>query len=87
MMGQIGDGTTEHQSTPVQVPGLLPAIWVEAGWKHTCAVVEDGTLWCWGLNSESQLAVASETGPETCVEYDDLVQPCSTAFIPIESDD
>jgi alpha-tubulin suppressor-like RCC1 family protein len=86
-MGQLGDGTTELRSSPMQVPGLPPAIWVEAGWKHTCAIAEDGTLWCWGLNANSQLAIASETGPEHCEESSLVVPPCSTALIPVESID
>jgi alpha-tubulin suppressor-like RCC1 family protein len=28
---------------------------VAAGANHTCALVADGSVWCWGLNSEGQL--------------------------------
>jgi hypothetical protein len=28
---------------------------VQAGWTHTCARKQDGTVWCWGNNNASQL--------------------------------
>ncbi|MCS6799370.1 MAG: RCC1 domain-containing protein, partial [Myxococcota bacterium] len=30
---------------------------VEAGGYHTCAVRTDGSLWCWGGNSNGQLGL------------------------------
>lgn len=41
---------------PRQVEGLGgPATLVAAGSLHTCAAIEDGTVWCWGDNSTGQL--------------------------------
>lgn len=34
---------------------------VAAGSRHTCAIRENGTLWCWGSNRRGQLGLASET--------------------------
>jgi alpha-tubulin suppressor-like RCC1 family protein len=57
--GQLGnDGiaplSTSQTSDPVQVAGTT---WqsVSAGQSHTCAVMLNGTLWCWGSNDSGQL--------------------------------
>jgi alpha-tubulin suppressor-like RCC1 family protein len=45
---------SSQTSDPVQVTGTT---WqsVSAGQSHTCAIMLDGTLWCWGLNDSGQL--------------------------------
>ncbi|MBI4699921.1 MAG: hypothetical protein HY744_01940, partial [Deltaproteobacteria bacterium] len=54
--GQLGDGTTQSKSSPVQVSALgTSALAVAGGVYHTCAVKADGTLWCWGDNGYGQL--------------------------------
>jgi alpha-tubulin suppressor-like RCC1 family protein len=42
------------------VPGTT---WVQvsSGQDHTCATRSDGTLWCWGLNSEGRLGDGTTT--------------------------
>jgi len=55
--GQLGDGTTTSQSSPVLVqapPGVSFAA-VTAGRLHTCGVTPAGTAYCWGSNSVGQL--------------------------------
>ncbi len=52
--GQLGDGTTTLQSSPVQVQGTGWAR-ITTGGSFTCGVKLDGTLWCWGLNNFGQL--------------------------------
>jgi hypothetical protein len=34
---------------------------VACGGRHTCAVLDDGTLWCWGENAWGQLGIGSFT--------------------------
>jgi alpha-tubulin suppressor-like RCC1 family protein len=59
LSGQLGNDSipvlpTSQTSDPVQVAGTT---WqsVSAGQSHTCAIMLDGTLWCWGSNSSGQL--------------------------------
>jgi alpha-tubulin suppressor-like RCC1 family protein len=56
--GQIGNGTAGPYSvvtTPVTVSTLSNATTVAAGWRHTCAALNDGTVRCWGNNWSGQL--------------------------------
>ncbi|PKN23641.1 MAG: hypothetical protein CVU65_13890 [Deltaproteobacteria bacterium HGW-Deltaproteobacteria-22] len=54
--GQIGDGTVSvNRLTPTTVSGLDPVVSVSAGGSHTCAVLGDGTVRCWGNNLWLQL--------------------------------
>ena len=55
--GQLGTGTAGGFSTTPSAPVALPspAMAVSAGWGHTCALLVDGTVWCWGYNGEGQL--------------------------------
>jgi alpha-tubulin suppressor-like RCC1 family protein len=56
--GQLGDGTREDTSCPVQVTELgADVVAVDAGGFHTCAVKLDGTLWCWGMATDGQLGI------------------------------
>ncbi len=55
---QLGDGTSglgEHKSSPVQVEGLEDIDWISGEGAHTCAVKNDGTVWCWGWNQYGQI--------------------------------
>ncbi|WP_426058488.1 RCC1 domain-containing protein [Hymenobacter sp. B1770] len=60
--GQLGNGTTRHSSTPVQVNTQNPATrWtqVATGTSHTLAVTTDGRLYAWGSNAAGQLGTGS----------------------------
>ena len=61
--GQIGDGSmTTPQPLPVPVTALGAGVaQVSAGQAHTCAVLEDKSVWCWGRNSDGQLGVGLAT--------------------------
>ena len=49
--GQLGDGTNDSSSLPVDVVGLGERIAeVSAGLTHTCTVTTTGTARCWGEN-------------------------------------
>ncbi|MCA9621902.1 MAG: hypothetical protein KC731_22915 [Myxococcales bacterium] len=54
--GQLGNGGAPIDApTPVAVTGLTGVVAIGAGNDHTCAVVSDGTVYCWGANGDGQL--------------------------------
>ena len=54
--GQLGEGSTANRRQPVDVKGLTgKTVAVSGGGGHTCALLEDGTVYCWGLNANGQL--------------------------------
>ena len=65
---QIGDGTTTDRPTPVTVSGLASGVAaVKAGTNHTCAVMNDGGVKCWGSNSNGQLGDGTTDQPSVPV--------------------
>src|SRR5439155_407764 len=74
--GQLGNGTRASvdcspgscgSSTPVQVGGITGAAAGIAGGYHTCALLVDGTVQCWGRNAEGQLGDGTTTSSSTPV--------------------
>src|SRR5439155_22702864 len=60
---QMGTGDWTTSATPVPVNGLrLPPIAVSAGGYHTCALLPDGTIQCWGRNDFGQVGQPNSTG-------------------------
>lgn len=54
--GQIGDGSTRPANpTPVTVAGLAGVVDITAGGAHTCALLAEGRVACWGANWWGQL--------------------------------
>ena len=43
--------------------GPNPAVQVSAGWEHSCAVLKDGSLWCWGRNAAATLQSPPDNEP------------------------
>lgn len=67
--GQLGDGTTNDQTTPVTVVGLnANVLSVTGGGQHTCALqaTTDGTTaFCWGSNWNGALGDGTTNGHHT----------------------
>ena len=59
--GQLGIGSTVQKDTPqlVDIGIGRTAVSVSAGDQHTCAILDDGSLKCWGSNSHGQIGVDS----------------------------
>jgi alpha-tubulin suppressor-like RCC1 family protein len=60
--GQLGYPSVERSSTPLQVPDFPPAgrsiTSIDAGFGHTGALLDDGTIYTWGYNAFGQLGEA-----------------------------
>jgi len=68
--GQLGNGLEMDSNVPVWVNGIdgttLQAIAVAAGGHHSCALLANNTVHCWGFNSSGQLGIGnqlSKSGP------------------------
>ena len=63
--GELGDGTsgveTNNYSTPVKTLNISDAIAITTGLQHTCALLDDRTVSCWGYNHYGQLGNGTET--------------------------
>ena len=78
--GQLGDGgtvssnayTSAPSSTAIDLGTGRTAVAVSAGWEHTCAVLDNGDMKCWGDDSKGQLG---DGGTDT-----DTSAPSSTAI-------
>jgi alpha-tubulin suppressor-like RCC1 family protein len=69
--GELGNGTvTTRQTTSVRVGGATPldhVLQVAAGRNHAIALMDDGTLRAWGLNTSGQLGDGTRTTRTTPV--------------------
>jgi len=72
--GQLGDGIFSfNMTTPVQVQGLSNVKAIAAGYNHSIALKNDGTVWGWGHNGFGQLGDSDITTiQKTPVQVQDL---------------
>ena len=61
--GQLGNGANTNSNTPVPVAGINNASTsISSGHGHTCAILTDDTIACWGANGFGQLGDGTDTG-------------------------
>ena len=86
LYGGVGDGqesTNRFSPTPTaSLPNGNKAVALTSGDSHHCALLEDGTVACWGLNTDGQLGDNSTTDRDTPT----LTIPLGAPAIAIESD-
>jgi alpha-tubulin suppressor-like RCC1 family protein len=76
MNGQLGNGTTTSSTPPVEglgfraveVSGITTATSIALGYSHSCALLSDGTVKCWGDNMYGQLGNGTTTSSTPPVE-------------------
>ncbi|MCP4523651.1 MAG: prepilin-type N-terminal cleavage/methylation domain-containing protein [Candidatus Gracilibacteria bacterium] len=66
--GQLGNGTTTSTDTPVLVTDLLgPVVSLGLHSDHSCAVINDGSIQCWGSNGSGRLGNGTNSSSNTPV--------------------
>jgi len=62
-VGQLGNGVAVNSNVPVNVTGLSSGVRaIRAGQLHFCAILDTGSMKCWGRNSEGQLGTGATSG-------------------------
>jgi alpha-tubulin suppressor-like RCC1 family protein len=84
--GQLGDGTTTTQTSPVLVPSssLANVLQVAAGTYYSAALRADGTVWTWGNGGYGQLGnnttTASQLTPVQVSSLTGVIQICAGSY-------
>lgn len=75
--GQLGDSTVDSFSpTPLDVPGLTDVVELASGDNHSCALIEGGTVRCWGRGDLGQLGngTVNRAAPLDVIDLSGVVQ-------------
>ena len=64
--GQVGNGTTTHQKTPVKVLSNVASVSLSAA--YCAAITTNGDLYMWGYNSQGQVGNGTTTHQKTPVK-------------------
>ena len=73
--GELGNGTTTQRNTPTQTSSLgtgRTAVAISSGQYHTCAILDDGTVSCWGRNLAGGLGDGTTTDRNTPTQTSSL---------------
>ena len=68
--GRLGDGTTADSNKPVAVnlPVGRTASELALGASHSCAILDDGSMMCWGDNNYGRLGDGTTADSNTPVQ-------------------
>ena len=71
-VGQLGDGTFTSSTIPIiaDTPVASSALSISVGQRHSCSVLDDATLYCWGFNEYGQLGDESTDNRNSPIEID-----------------
>jgi alpha-tubulin suppressor-like RCC1 family protein len=83
--GELGQGGSDLLPHPMamRVTLPMPARAIVAGSFHTCAILNDGSVSCWGANNFAQLGTPSMPGPMMCADGEGNTIPCATTPIAV----
>jgi len=74
--GQLGDGSLQYTTSPVQVQGLPEIRTISAGYTNSMALGRDGSIWTWGSNQFGELGngtTVSHSRPEKITTLDHII--------------
>lgn len=62
LLGNPGDGGYAQGVLDIAMPGGKKAIQIAAGTETTCALLDDGTVACWGYDTYGQAGISPDSG-------------------------
>jgi RHS repeat-associated protein len=78
--GELGNGTTNNSSVPVQVSGLSSVSTVAAGDFTSYALKTDGSIWDWGYGGDGELGNGTNTNSTTATQPNNFAPPLQTTY-------
>lgn len=64
--GRLGNGSTTNSTTPVDVSGLETGVQaITLAYRHACALLDDGSVRCWGHNTSGEIGDGTRTSATT----------------------
>jgi alpha-tubulin suppressor-like RCC1 family protein len=78
--GELGNGTTPlSRPQPARVASLTGVVTIAGGRNHALALLSNGSVWAWGLNSSGQLGDGTRTSRSTPVKVSGVANAVAIA--------